>query len=74
MDRGSAGTEAAAAADDGSVPDATSMEVTRCSRDQAQGTRGYHRGAGHPARSTDARLPAGSCPTDTTQVTNRQTC
>jgi hypothetical protein len=61
------------------------VEVTRCSRDQAQGGRRHHRGASgagsagggsgavHPARSTGARPPAGSCPTDTTQLTNRQT-
>jgi hypothetical protein len=62
------------------------VEVTRCSRDQAQHRRRHHRGAGgagsvgggsgaaHPAPSTDARPPAGSCPTDTPQLTNRQTC
>jgi hypothetical protein len=64
----------------------TGVEVTRCSRDQAQGKRRHHRGASgagsagggsgpvHPAPSTGARPPAGSCPTDTTQLTDRQPC
>jgi hypothetical protein len=51
----------------------TGVEVTRCSRDQAQGKRRHHRGASgagsagggsgpvHPAPSTGARPPAGSC-------------
>ena len=63
----------------------TGMEVTRCSRDQAQATRPHQRGAGgagspagsgagHPAPSTGAHPPAGSCPTDPTHVRNRQPC
>jgi hypothetical protein len=58
----------------------TGVEVTRCSRDQAQGRRRHHRGASgagspgggsgavHPAPSTGARPPAGSCPTDITHA------
>jgi hypothetical protein len=65
------------------LPDTTTgMEVTRCSRDRAQGTRRHHRGAGsagspggsgadHTCPSTDARPPGGSCPTDITRVPNR---
>jgi hypothetical protein len=61
----------------------TGMEVTRCSRDQAQATRPHQRGAGgagspaggagHPARSTGAcRRPAPALLTH--PRTNRQTC
>jgi hypothetical protein len=69
------------------TPDtATGVEVTRCSMDQARDARRHHRGASGasgadrrqrrqpPTRSTDARPPAGSCPTDLTHPTSRQAC
>jgi len=61
----------------------TDMEVTQCSSHRSHrarrqprsvgsaGSPGASSGAGHPARSTGAPPPAGSCPPDTTHVMNR---
>jgi hypothetical protein len=61
----------------------TDMEVTRCSSHRSHrarrqprsvgscGSPGGSSGAGHPARSTGAPPPGGSCPPDTTHVINR---